>query len=206
MRGVSILAFCAAMGVARAAPAFSVAGGGPGDRAVSSDPGAQRAAGGAVMVVQRICVPLVQGASLERIARIAGLRREHGQWVYRIDRNQRVELATPDPTNPHICGATIIHQVGAQPAIRQALDNWARSQTPPLQAIKVEVQTAGPLYLRTTSTWSGSSPRGAFGVVFASEKTLQGKPVHGGLGQSELLASLTPTLPSSTTQAMPTSR
>jgi hypothetical protein len=131
------------------------------------------------------------------------LRREHSNWVYRIDRKQSIELANPDPTNPRVCSATIIQDVGAQPAIRQALDNWARSQTPPLKAVKDAVQTVGPLYLRTTSTWSGSS---ALGVVFAGERTLQGKPVHGDLGQSELLASLTPVSSSPTIPATATSR
>lgn len=207
MKRVSSLAICAAMGVAWTAPAFPAPAAGAGVQA-TSDSGAERAASGAVMVVERICIPLVQGANLNTIAKTARLRREHGQWVYRIDRSQRIELATPDPTNPNICGATIIHDVGAQPAIRQALDSWARSQTPPLRAIKDEVQTAGPLYLRTTSTWSGMSPRGEVGVVFAGERTLRGEPVHGDLGQSELLASLTPTAssPSPLTQTTPTSR
>lgn len=73
----------------------------------------------------------------------------------------------------------VIHEVGAEPAIRQGLDDWARSQTPPLQAVEDEVQASRRQYLRTTSTWSGSSPQGAIGVVFAGEKTLQGRPVDG---------------------------
>ena len=61
MRGVSVLAICAAMGVTWAAStlARSPAGDGPSPLKVSSDPGAERAAGGAVMVVQQICIPLV---------------------------------------------------------------------------------------------------------------------------------------------------
>jgi hypothetical protein len=155
--------------------------------------------------MRQVCLPLVQGGRLKAIASAAGLRNEHGHWIHPIDRRQHIELATPDPTNPRLCSATIIHEVGAQSTIRQALDNWARSQTPPLQAIKSEVQAPGPLYLRTTSTWSGSGPNGVIGVVFAGEKTLKGKPVDGDLDQSELLESVTPSIAAPMTGAMPNS-
>jgi len=193
MRGASVLTACVLVGAAAVSPAYAgaaVVAAEPATAAVN--PGAVLAAGAAVMVMQRVCLPVIDGAPLEGIARSVGLQNKHGQWVYPIDGRQRIEVSSPDPSNPHLCSATILHDIGAQPAIRQALDNWARSQTPPLQAIKVQVQAPGPFYLRQTSTWSGSSPRGEIGVVFSGEKTLQGKPVDGDLDQSELLASITP--------------
>lgn len=202
MRGVFVLTVCAAIGVAAAAPTFGEpAGPGPLDAAARADLGAEGAAGAAVMVMRQVCLPLLQGARLNAIAPSVGFRQVHGDWVYPIGRNQRIELAAPDPTNPLLCSATIIHDVGAQPAIRQALDNWARSQTPPMKMVKDQVQARGPLYLRTTSTWSGADKGGDIGVVFAGEKTLQGKPVDGALDQSELLASLAPSTAVATTKS-----
>ena len=197
MRSVSLVTICAAIGVAATTQALgrTPASAGPRDAAA----GAGRAAGAAVMVMRQVCLPLLQGARLDAIAPPVGFRLVHGDWVYPIDRNQRIELIPPDPTNPHLCSATIVHDVGAQPAIRQALDNWARSQTPPLKGVKDQVQARGPLYLRTTSTWSGAVKDGDVGVVFAGEKTLQGKPVNGDLDQSELLASLAPSITGATT-------
>lgn len=193
MRGVSVLTMCALVGAVAASPVYAAAATpSPEPATTGADPGAVLAAGAAVMVMQRVCLPVIGGAGFEGVVRSAGLENRHGQWVYPIDRRQRIEVSTPDPSNPHVCNATIIHDVGAQPAIRQALDNWARSRTPPLQAIKVQVQAPGPFYLRKTSTWSGSGPGGEIGVVFSGEKTLQGQPVDGDLDQSELLASVTP--------------
>lgn len=143
-------------------------------------------------LLQRVCLPLIDGGKLESVAKAAGLRRKDGVWALRIDRKRRLELDPPDVANPYACGATIIHGVGAGPAIHDAIDDWARSQTPGLTPVKVRQASTGAIYARTTSTWEGKNAKGDIGVVLSEEKTLQGRPVDGDLDQSTLILSLTP--------------
>lgn len=143
-------------------------------------------------VLQKVCLPLIQGQRLKDVAPSVGLRKDHGAWVLRIDRDRRVKVTPPDPTNPHVCQATIVHGLGAGPTIRAAVDEWARSRTPPLTPGKVDSISTGPQYQHTTSTWDGQASDGTIGVVLSEEKTLAGAPVDGRFDQAELLVSLTP--------------
>jgi hypothetical protein len=149
-------------------------------------------AGAAVAMLQSVCLPLIEGGKLRSIAKANHLRQDDGQWTLVIDHKRRVELDPPDAANPRVCTATIIHSVGSGPFIRQAVDDWARSRSPALKEVKVDQTSAGPSYLRTTSTWQGADPDGVLGVVLSEEKTLNGTPVAGGLDQSEIEVSLTP--------------
>jgi hypothetical protein len=150
------------------------------------------AAAAPVTMLRRVCLPLIQGGDLKSVAKSAGLKQVNGQWILRIDHRRRLELDPPDDANPHVCGATIIHGVGAQPAIRRAIDTWARARLIPLDPVKVEQPSTDLNYELTTSTWAGKTPKGAIGVALSAEKTLQGRPVGGDVGQSKLFASFTP--------------
>jgi hypothetical protein len=150
------------------------------------------AATAAVTVLRDVCVPLLGGGDLKSVATGGGLKLQDGEWVLPIDGKRRVELQPPDQANPHLCGATITHRVGSQPAILSAVDAWAKSQSPPLQPVKVRQQSTGATSVRTTSTWQGQTAKGSLGVVLTERKTLTGAPVAGELDRSTLLASLTP--------------
>jgi hypothetical protein len=145
-----------------------------------------------VTMLQNVCLPLIEGGNLALIAKANHLRRKDGQWILIIDRKRRLDLDPPDTVNPHVCGATITHSVGSGPAIRQAVDDWARSRSPALTAVKIDQTSAGPTYLRTTSTWRGADPQGVLGVVLSEEKTLKGAPVAGNEDQSEIEISIAP--------------
>ena len=150
------------------------------------------AASATIVVLQDVCLPLLQGGSLTQVARAAHLKTDGGQWFLPIAGKQRIELQLPDVANPHICGATIIDRAGDQPSILKAINAWGQMQTPAFAPIKVQQRSSGPLYLRTTSTWSAQTPARVVGLVFSQEKTLAGEPVLGDLDQSVLLASVTP--------------
>ena len=149
-------------------------------------------AAAAVTLLQHVCLPLIKGGDLRTIAKTNHLRQEDGQWTLIIDHGRRLQLDPPDSANPHVCSATIYHSVGAGPAIRQAIDDWARTTSPALTPIKVDETSSGPTYMRTTSTWQGADPSGVVGVALSEEKTLSGAPAAGKLDQSEIEVSLTP--------------
>jgi hypothetical protein len=146
-----------------------------------------------LQLVQDACLPLLRGGQASQIARTVGLRMQDGVWVQTLQAGQQVQLQPPDVANPHLCSVTATYAAGAGGALRQALGAWASSQVPPLVPVKVEQSYAGAMYDRLVSTWSAQTPAGAEGVVLDQEKTLQGKPASGNLGQTSLLVSLTPT-------------
>lgn len=149
-------------------------------------------AAAAVAVLEKACLPLITGEPVRAAAAAAGLRRIHDVWTLQIDRDRRVEVTPPDPSNPHLCTEVIVHDPGAAESIRQQIDRWARTRTPALTAVKVDASSVGPLHRRTTSTWQGQSPQGLIGVALSEEETLSGAPADGAYARSTLLISLTP--------------
>jgi hypothetical protein len=135
---------------------------------------------------------LLEGRDLSTIARGAGLKKKGDNWILPISGKRHIQLSPPTPGNPHVCGATIVHRVGGQPAIWRAVSDWALAQTPPLQPGQVNQSVTGPDYLRTTSTWYGTSGKSAEVIALSEEKRLDGEPVGGDTGQTELLISLKP--------------
>ena len=169
----------------QAAPALGSTGSPPASVATPS-------ATAAVSMLQNACLPLVNGGDLKKVARTAGLKLRNGQWMLPVSGKRQLDLQPPDDVNPHVCTVVIIHRIGGDAAILQAINTWAAAQTPPLQPIKVLQKSVGVTYQRTTSTWASQSAKGAEGLVLASEKTLDGKPVAGDDDQSELILSFTP--------------
>ncbi len=153
--------------------------------------GAPPSAPATVLVAGQVCLPLIEGAKLKPVAASVGMKQEKGEWILPIEGKRRIEVFPPDAGNPTTCSATITHGVGAQPAIRQALDLWAKSLTPPLTPVKIDVRTVGESYRRTTSTWEGPLAKGSVGVVLSEEKTLQGAPADGDLDRTTLFVGLT---------------
>jgi hypothetical protein len=149
-------------------------------------------ASAAVIALQDVCVPLIKGGDLKHVVRGAALKLKDGQWILPISGKRQIDLQLPDHANPHVCTAVIVHRIGAEDAILRAVSDWAASQTPPLQPIKVQERSIGTTYQRTTSSWGRQTPTGAEGLVLAAEKTLAGKPVAGDADQTELMISITP--------------
>lgn len=159
---------------------------------VSSSP----AASAAVTILEKVCLPLLRGSKVSKVASSAGLHDENGQWILPINGKQRALLQTPDAANPHVCQARITYRVGAQPSIRNALDGWAKSQKPPFTPGDVLKPSIGPRFKRLASSWAGRTAAGSVDIVLSDLKTLQGKPADGDLDRSVLIVGLTPRSPS----------
>jgi hypothetical protein len=164
-----------------------------GASATSAQPTSDGKGAAATLVAARdICLPVLEGAKIEAVAKTTGLRNRSDGWVLPIAGKRHIELSPPGGTNPHICEVTIIHQPGAGPAILDALRQWASSRSPPLQPTKTEQVATGAVYRLTTSTWEGNTAEGHLAVVYAEDKTLDGRPVAGNLDQATLTVALTP--------------
>lgn len=161
-------------------------------RATSVAPVATPAAAATVSILQKVCLPLLQGGDLKKIGPAAGLQDRDGQWVLPIENRTRIELDPPDIANPHVCMATITYRPGANAVISAAVNAWTKSQTPPLQPVKIQQTSTSSTYLYTTSLWTARTPTGNESIVLSGKKTLLGQPILGDLGQTTLLVSLNP--------------
>jgi hypothetical protein len=146
----------------------------------------------ALSTVKDICLPLLKGASVAAVAKTTGLKGGRDDWFLPVSGKRRIEISPPGGANPHVCEATIIHDPTAGDAIVSALGAWAAMQAPALQQLKQQEKVTGALYQLTTSSWEGRTADGNLAVVYSENKTLQGKPVAGGLDQATLSVSLTP--------------
>jgi hypothetical protein len=144
----------------------------------------------AVAVLNSVCLPVLNGAKLQTVASAAGLKLKNGRWRMLVDGKREVILRPPDTANPHLCGETIIHRAGSEPAIFAAIDAWAKAQTPPLQPDKVQAQSKGASRLWFTSTWTGQAPDGALGMVLTQKTAMAGGSVET-TARSRLVVSLT---------------
>jgi hypothetical protein len=151
-----------------------------------------KGAAATLVVVRDVCLPMLMGAKIDTVAKSAGLKNRHDGWVLPIAGKRHIELSPPGGSNPHVCEATVIHDPGAGASILAALRQWASGHSPPLQAIKTEQVATGAIYRLTTSTWEGKTANGNLAVVYAEDKSPDGKPVAGDLDQSTLTVALTP--------------
>jgi|SRR6185312_6674080 len=152
------------------------------------------AAADAVATLQKVCLPVLRGGAVKPAAQSAGFRLEDGGWVLPIAGKQEIDLSPPDHSNPHVCTLTIAADAAEGAAIRNALGNWAASQSPPLKAVAVDAPVPGAAQGWVTSTWSARTPAGVENVVLtqpqspaAPSKTGQASPPA-----STLLVSLAP--------------
>ena len=151
-----------------------------------------KGAAAALAVVRDICLPVLKGAKIDAVAKTTGLKSRRDGWVLPIAGKRHIEISPPGGSNPHICEATVIHDPAAGAAILGALRQWASNHSPPLQPTKTELAVTGPLYRLTTSSWEGKTAEGDLAVVYAEDKSPDGKSVAGNLDQATLTVALTP--------------
>lgn len=149
----------------------------------------------ALTALEKVCMPLASGSNLKSVAPASGLRQQNGDWVLPINGPEVVDVTPPDTANPHVCFATIRYRGDQGGAIQQAIGAWAVAQTPPMTPGETNMVEKGPQMQRTLSSWEGSSPKAADTVIFAVEKTLDGKPVDGVLNEAQLTVSVSPANP-----------
>jgi hypothetical protein len=147
-------------------------------------------------MLEKVCLPLVQGAELHNVASSAGLRAKDGQWYLPVDGKGRALLEPPDAAIPHVCRARITHRLGAQASIGEALGVWAKTRKPPFEPVDILKPSVGAQFKRLASSWAGRTAGGSVDVVLSDLETLQGKPADGDLDQSVLIVGFSPITPS----------
>jgi hypothetical protein len=114
----------------------------------------------AIDTMRRVCLPVLHGGDLQASARAAGFAMKDGQWVLNPDRDSSIVLYPPDSASPHVCNVSITAPFADASALKKAVDNWARSQTPALSPVSL-APAAGSTW--TSSLWSAGNESVALG-------------------------------------------
>jgi len=149
---------------------------------VHAQPAAPPLAGDAVETLQKVCLPVLRGGDLKASAASAGFVMKDGQWTLTVDRDTSIALNPPDTANPRVCGASITAPFGDALALKRAVAAWARTQTPPLAAVKLAPAIGSGW---TSSLWTGAGESVTLGQEHAGAPTAS--------AQSNLQLTLKPT-------------
>lgn len=144
---------------------------------------------GVQVALERVCLPLLKGQALERVAGSSGLKSDDQGWYLVLPRAERLSLLPPGGANPTVCSFTVTFPVDHPQPILTLLNVWAEDHG--LTARRKGQPSTGPAEQRWTWSWEGNGPSGSTAIVFDTEKTLQGRPVSGELDRATVLVSQT---------------
>ena len=125
-------------------------------------------------MLDKACKPLVKGGDIKPVVAANGLKRFHDDWSLQLTGVQRIVLASPSVANPHVCMLTVNFDIDQSGPIVDALNGWAAMQDPPLLPQDKGYKGSSGA---TNWSWSGDTAQSHTGMVFAAQKTPDGKPV-----------------------------
>ena len=144
-------------------------------------------------LLDRVCAPLVRGATIKTVASSVGLRvNGDGYMILGQDNGRRMIIQPPNTANPDNCSITVRYVAGEDAAILQGLQAWSARRDPPLAPDKVAVKTPEDGGVSVISTWLGYANGKAEGVVFILHNKTDGTPQGGHIGEAQVLYSYRP--------------
>jgi hypothetical protein len=138
--------------------------------------------GAAVLsILQRICVPAVQGQNLDSLAKAAGLKKDKrsGGWVSSLgaDRNYNITVQ-PQGSNKNVCQAEIRYAVGQEKPIVNALNVWAFLHQPEMPLQRNDFVNGEDGVKRITLSWEYYTDKESTGLVLVQQKKTDGSPLN----------------------------
>ncbi len=127
-----------------------------------------------ISLIDKACVPLVQGQDAKAVAAANGLKKSRDGWALVLTGVQRITVVPPTVANPHVCTLNIAYDIDQSKPLVDALFVWAVQQTPPLQPLSSAYQ---PSPGQLSWTWAVDTGQGQEGIAFTTQKTPDGKPV-----------------------------
>lgn len=170
-----------------AAPAPAAAPGAPAPTLPTEGDGAA-----VLNILQRVCIPAVQGQSLDSLAKAAGLKKDKrsGAWVGPLgaDRNYSIAVQAQG-SNKNVCQTEIHYAVGQEKPIVHAMNVWAFLHQPemPLQRNDFVVGEDG--VKRITLSWEYYTDKVSTGLVLVQQKKADGSPLNAKFDTATLLYS-----------------
>jgi len=141
-------------------------------------------------LVDKICMPLVRGGDLARLAPPLGFKKKRDLWVLQYTKGYKIVIP-PTGVNKDVCTLEIDHPIETiAPAATLATDlhNWARGRGWYLKRFDKFVTDME----RTTRTWESEGLVGGETetLVLMTERKIDGRPASAKADHSELLYSV----------------
>lgn len=137
-------------------------------------------------VLEKVCVPLVRGGSLETLAKPLGMRlnRREGAWAMPLGTNRAHQVIVyPTGSNRDVCRVEIRHAVGQDAPITSALNIWSFVHQPPLDPTANYTQPQDPDGLkRVRRSWESLSANSSIGLNISTVTNPDGSPVNKAYG------------------------
>jgi len=139
------------------------------------------------VALERVCLPLLKGKTVNQVARPADLKHDDSGWYLAMPGAERLSVQPPGGANPTVCSFKVTYPVDRPQPILALLNLWAKDHH--LTPASVARASTGPAEQRKTWSWQGRNAGAALAVVFDTEKTLDGRPVGGSLDRATVLVS-----------------
>lgn len=146
-----------------------------------------------VAAVEKVCLPLIGGQSLQTVAAAAtaGAVRDN-VWTASLPNRGEIRIRAPGAANPRVCSASISFSPGGHTAFIAALDAWAAAHAPPLRQLRRRDPSRTADLQYWISSWTGAGGGRTTNLVFTEQAELDGRPTDGALMEAVLLVNVTP--------------
>ena len=132
-------------------------------------------------VLERVCVPLVRGGSLDQLGASAGMRknRRDGTWSIGLGSGRDYNITVqPQGVNKDVCEAEVHFAIGQDAPIFKAVNIWAFLHKPELQATANYVAVDADGIKRVRRSWENQASNGSTAVNFTTWRKPDDAPLN----------------------------
>lgn len=145
-----------------------------------------------INTIERICVPMVRGTPIAKLAPSLGFKKKRDVWVWVYQKGYQVSIQ-PSTTNPTVCTIDVNHPVEAvAPAATLATDlhYWAQRQGGGWFLARFDKYVTD--MERTTRSWEKEGDTEGQALVLMTERKITGAPVNPKYDHTQVLFSIRP--------------
>ncbi|MDO8295271.1 MAG: hypothetical protein Q7T19_02405 [Caulobacter sp.] len=145
-----------------------------------------------INTIERICVPMVRGTPIAKLAPSLGFKKKRDVWVWVYQKGYQVSIQ-PSTTNPTVCTIDVNHPVEAvAPAATLATDlhYWAQRQGGGWFLARFDKYVTD--MERTTRSWEKEGDTEGQALVLMTERKITGAPVNPKFDHTQVLFSIRP--------------
>lgn len=140
-------------------------------------------------ILEKVCVPAVEGQPLENLAEAAGMAKRRDVWQVALSQKPYSISVRPLGSNTNVCTMTVDYAIDGAAPLRDAVAYWALTRQPQMTPYRKRDKFDAEV-TRYTSSWEDVRADGSSkGVVFVEQKKLDGKPVSRKADRIEILYS-----------------
>ncbi|MBL8772859.1 MAG: hypothetical protein JNK30_15870 [Phenylobacterium sp.] len=136
----------------------------------------------AIQVIEKICVPVVRGQSLDVVAKANGFKmnRREQTWTRQFNADNKASqvIVFPTGSNKTVCNVELRYAMGSDTDIAKALNVWAFVQQPPLDPTANYTQPQDPDGLkRVRRSWEYLEQGRSIGLNYSTVRKPDDTPL-----------------------------